>query len=46
MGTTQDRAKEARQTDQEIKDQQQSQLAEARKERDARLKIGPETEQS
>lgn len=43
MPSTQERARAARQTDQEIKDQQLSQLAEERKSRDSRLEVGPET---
>lgn len=40
MPTTQERRAAARQTDQEIKDNQLAQIAEDRKERDARLGIG------
>lgn len=43
MPTTQERARAARQTDQEIKDDQLAQIAEDRKSRDERLGIGSAT---
>ena len=43
MPTTQERARAARQTDQEIKDNQLAQLSDERKERNARLGIGDAT---
>lgn len=46
MPTTQERRAAARQTDQEIKDNQLAQIAEDRKERDARLGIGSATKKT
>lgn len=45
MPTTNERVQAARRTDQEIKDDQQRQLDEAREERNKKLKIGNHTEE-